>query len=71
MPTAMETPSGTTSAESTQERLERLLAEQGVTSTANAEQLAKTGEGLWDSDQEFDDFLEILRGLRREVEPKR
>lgn len=52
-----------------QEKLRQLLAERGLADTPTAEHIAKTGAGLWDSDEEFDEFLAILRKLRHEGEP--
>ncbi len=69
MSALLEPPVAEPPAESATERLERLIVEQGVAETATAEHLAKAGEGLWDSDEEFDDFLAILRNLRRDEEP--
>lgn len=51
-----------------EEKLQRLLAERGLADTSSAEHIAKAGAGLWDSDEEFDEFLAILRKLRHDGE---
>ncbi len=52
-------------AEAATERLERLIVEQGVSETATSEHLAKTGHGLFESDEEFEEWMALLDRLRR------
>ena len=47
------------------ERLRQMAEEQGVTHTANVEHLEGCLEDLWESDEEFEQFMEILRESRR------
>ncbi len=51
-----------------EEKLQRLLAERGLADTFTADHIANAGAGLWDSDEEFDEFLAILRKLRHDGE---
>ena len=47
------------------ERLKKMIEEQGVAKTANIEHLEGCFEDLWESEEEFERFLEILRESRR------
>ncbi len=48
------------------EYLRRKMIEQGVVHTANVEHLKEAGKGLWQSDEEFEAFMELLRTLKKE-----
>ena len=48
------------------EKLERMAREQGVTKTSNLENLEGKGKELWDSDEEFEQFLEHMKAIRKE-----
>jgi hypothetical protein len=45
--------------------LDELIAEQGVAETATFENLLGKGAELWDSDEEFEQFMDHLRAIRR------
>lgn len=48
------------------EPLLRLIREQGVAETATYENLLGSGKDLWESDEEFEEWMELLRKLKRE-----
>jgi pyruvate/2-oxoglutarate dehydrogenase complex dihydrolipoamide acyltransferase (E2) component len=45
-------------------RLRRIAAEQGTTYSAAAERVLGSGEHLWATDAELDEFLEAIRRAR-------
>ena len=48
------------------EKLERMAREEGVVKTSNFEHLKGKGKELWDSDDEFEHFLERMKAIRKE-----
>jgi uncharacterized protein (DUF2384 family) len=48
------------------EKLARLIAEQGVRPVERFEDLLGRGRDLWETDEEFQEFLEAIRRAREE-----
>ena len=51
-----------------QERVRQIAEQQGTLHTSTVENLVGSGQGLWDSDEEFDAFLERIQAGRRDKE---
>jgi len=47
-------------------KLARIAAEQGNAETSNVEHLLGSGEDLWETDEELDEFLEGIRQRRKD-----
>ena len=50
------------------EKLQRMIEQQGVAHTATFEYLLGSGADLWETDEEFDDFVKLLNESRNETE---
>jgi hypothetical protein len=50
-----------------QDILDQLSAEQGVRPVENFDEILGMGRDCWDSDEEFEASLELLRRTRKEV----
>lgn len=48
------------------EKLRALIIKQGVAETANLEHIYGAGEDLWESDEEFEQFLKFIEQSRKE-----
>ena len=47
------------------ERLRRIAEKQGTLSTSTFENLLGAGKDLWETDEEFEQFLQLLRQIRQ------
>lgn len=50
------------------EKLRRIAEKQGTLGKSTFENLLGTGKQLWDSDEEFEQFLKLLREIRQAKE---